>query len=127
MTRIPAVAKVLAGLLLLASSVTHAVAQDKYTPAVMLDSRLGPKFDDIVITVPTPDELKSCTVESIRGNTPNSGGYVEEDDSRRYRQVLQGNYRVIYRFDAASDTAFVVTVIHAARLLDPDSIDPGGR
>jgi len=58
---------------------------------------------------------------------PNSGSNVEEDDSRRYRQVLQGNYRVIYRYDAGSDTAFVVTVIHAARLLDPDSIDPAGR
>jgi Plasmid stabilization system protein len=58
---------------------------------------------------------------------PNSDGYVEEDDSRRYRQVLQGNYRVIYRYDPDLDTAFVVTVIHAARLLDPDSIDPAGR
>jgi hypothetical protein len=27
---------------------------------------------------------------------PNSGGFVEEDELHRYRQVLQGNYRVIY-------------------------------
>jgi toxin ParE1/3/4 len=58
---------------------------------------------------------------------PNSGGYVEEDDTRGYRQVLQGNYRVIYRYDPAANTAFVVTVIHAARLLDTDAIDPMGR
>jgi len=54
---------------------------------------------------------------------PNSGGYVEEDESHRYRQVLQGNYRVIYRYDPNANAAIVVTVIHAARLLDPDMID----
>jgi addiction module RelE/StbE family toxin len=53
---------------------------------------------------------------------PNSGGFVEEVESRRYRQVLQGNYRVIYRYDPDSETATVVTVIHAARLLDPDTL-----
>jgi hypothetical protein len=36
--------------------------------------------------------------------------------------VLQGNYRVIYRYDAAAKTAFVITVLHAARLLDPDEL-----
>jgi Thioredoxin-like len=79
MTKTPAVAKLLAGYLLLTCSVTHASAQGKYSPADMLDARLGPKLDDVVITVPTPDELKSCTVESIRGNTPNSGGFMLKD------------------------------------------------
>jgi toxin ParE1/3/4 len=36
---------------------------------------------------------------------PKSGGLVEEDQSRRYRQVLQGNFRVIDRYDDALDTA----------------------
>ena len=36
---------------------------------------------------------------------PNSRGYVEEDGSRRYRQVLQGNYRVIYRYDEQTNAA----------------------
>jgi plasmid stabilization system protein ParE len=54
---------------------------------------------------------------------PNSGSYVEEDDSRRYRQVLQGNYRVIYRYDPQSNTAVVLTVIHAARLLDVGDLE----
>ena len=53
---------------------------------------------------------------------PESGGWVEEDESHRYRQVLQGNFRVIYRYEAAADSAFVITVIHAARLLDPDTL-----
>lgn len=53
---------------------------------------------------------------------PESGGFVEEDESHRYRQVLQGNYRVIYRYEPTEGAAYVVTVIHAARLLDPDSL-----
>jgi plasmid stabilization system protein ParE len=53
---------------------------------------------------------------------PESGGFVEEDESHRYRQVLQGNFRVIYRYERALDTAYVVTVIHAAKLLDPDTL-----
>jgi plasmid stabilization system protein ParE len=54
---------------------------------------------------------------------PLAGGLVEEDDDRRYRQVIQGNYRVIYRYDSAAKAVYILTVIHAARLLDPDSID----
>ena len=54
---------------------------------------------------------------------PLSGGYVPEDDSQRYRQVLQGNYRVIYRHDAGAQVTTIVTVIHAARLLDPETLD----
>jgi toxin ParE1/3/4 len=53
---------------------------------------------------------------------PKSGGLVEEDELRRYRQVIQGNYRVVYRYDETRNTAVVVTVIHAARLLDPDTL-----
>lgn len=54
---------------------------------------------------------------------PESGGLVEEDGRKRYRQVLQGNYRVIYRYHLESKTAFIVTVLHAARLLDPDQLE----
>lgn len=70
-------------------------------------------------------------VQKIIGRTdrilhfPNSGGFVEEDELHRYRQVLQGSYRVIYRYDAATDVATIITVIHAARLLDPDALSPG--
>jgi len=53
---------------------------------------------------------------------PESGGIVEEDDSHRYRQILQGNYRVVYRYEQPSATAYVITIIHAARFLDPDTL-----
>jgi toxin ParE1/3/4 len=47
---------------------------------------------------------------------PLMGSYVAEDFSRTYREVRQGNYRVLYRSDA--DTVYIVAVHHAARLLD---------
>ncbi|MDX1944585.1 MAG: type II toxin-antitoxin system RelE/ParE family toxin [Pirellulaceae bacterium] len=54
---------------------------------------------------------------------PKSGGFVEEDDHHRYRQVIQGNYRVIYRFEEASNIVFIITVIHGARLLDLEGLN----
>jgi len=54
-------------------------------------------------------------VELLR-NHPLSGSYVAEDESRRYREVRQGNYRILYRTDG--ETLYVVTIHHAARLLD---------
>ncbi|MEX2174488.1 MAG: type II toxin-antitoxin system RelE/ParE family toxin [Pirellulaceae bacterium] len=53
---------------------------------------------------------------------PEGGGFVDEDETRRYRQVLQGSYRIIYRYEPAAKTAFIIAVIHAARLLDPDTL-----
>lgn len=53
-------------------------------------------------------------------HTPRIGGFVEEDDTRTYRQLVQGNYRNIYRVD--DDTVYIVAVHHAARLLDVDEL-----
>jgi plasmid stabilization system protein ParE len=49
---------------------------------------------------------------------PLLGSYVREDSSRTYREVRQGNYRVLYRSDA--DVVYIVVVHHAAPLLDTD-------
>ena len=51
---------------------------------------------------------------------PLSGGYIDEDDRQIYRQLIQGNYRVIYR--VAEDAIFIAAVYHAARLLPADRI-----
>jgi len=53
---------------------------------------------------------------------PLSGGCIPEDERSVYRQVLQGNYRAIYRYDTNANQVLIVTVIHAARLLDPDTL-----
>ena len=47
---------------------------------------------------------------------PLSGGFIAEDDRQIYREIIQGNYRVIYRTDG--NTVWIVAVYHAARLLD---------
>ncbi|HUT12073.1 MAG TPA: type II toxin-antitoxin system RelE/ParE family toxin [Thermoguttaceae bacterium] len=52
---------------------------------------------------------------------PLMGGYIREDQSHTYRETIQGNYRVIYRVEGR--TVYIVTVHHAARLLDADDLD----
>jgi toxin ParE1/3/4 len=52
---------------------------------------------------------------------PLSGGFVLEDESRTYREVLQGNYRIIYRSDGK--TVYVITVRHSARLLRAEDLE----
>lgn len=48
------------------------------------------------------------------------GGFVREDASRTYREILQGPYSILYRTDG--QTVYIVGVHHAARLLDPDDL-----
>lgn len=47
---------------------------------------------------------------------PHSGGYIAEDSRQIYREITQGNYRVIYR--VSGNDVLIVAVYHAARLLD---------
>ena len=46
---------------------------------------------------------------------PESGRKVPEDKSGTYRELIVGNYRVVYRAD--EDTVTIVTLIHGARIL----------
>ena len=46
---------------------------------------------------------------------PESGRKVPEDKSGMYRELIVGNYRVVYRVD--EDTVTIVTLIHGARIL----------
>ena len=58
-------------------------------------------------------------VESLASH-PALGGWIAEDQGRTYRELLQGNYRIIYR--TTNEAVFIVTVRHAARLLPPDEL-----
>jgi tetratricopeptide (TPR) repeat protein len=82
MTKTPAVRKLLAGFVLLLGSVTQAFAQSP-APAEMLDPKLAPKFEDVNCTVPTPDELKNCSVELVKGTVPNSNGWLLLDANKK--------------------------------------------
>lgn len=48
-------------------------------------------------------------------NFPDSGRRVPEDWTQAYKELVFGNYRIIYRHDA--DTVTIVTIIHGARIL----------
>jgi hypothetical protein len=82
MTKTPAVRQLLAGFVLLLGGVTQAVAQSP-APAEMLDPKLGPKFEDVNCTVPTPEELKNCSVELVKGKVPNSTGWLLLDANKK--------------------------------------------
>lgn len=48
---------------------------------------------------------------------PESGRFVPEDPEKRYREVLVGNYRVLYTLRTGQ--VVIMTVIHGARRLEP--------
>ena len=52
-------------------------------------------------------------VEQLR-HFPESGRNVPEDKTGTYRELIVGNYRVVYRID--EDIVTMVTLIHGARL-----------
>ncbi|WP_428306841.1 type II toxin-antitoxin system RelE/ParE family toxin [Lacipirellula sp.] len=51
---------------------------------------------------------------------PKLGGVIPEDDSGTYRQLVQGNYRIIYRSEG--ECVYLVAVHHAARLLNTEDL-----
>jgi len=51
---------------------------------------------------------------------PQSGRIVPEIGDKSIREVIQGNYRIIYRL--RSEAVEVLTVHHGARLLDPEKL-----
>ena len=46
---------------------------------------------------------------------PESGRKIPEDKRGTYRELIVGNYRVVYRVN--EDTVIIVTLIHGARML----------
>jgi len=48
-------------------------------------------------------------------SSPEFGRLVPEDLSQTYRELIFGNYRIVYRYSA--NTVTIVTVIHGARIL----------
>ncbi|PYM62677.1 MAG: type II toxin-antitoxin system RelE/ParE family toxin [Candidatus Rokuibacteriota bacterium] len=57
------------------------------------------------------------TVARLEAN-PLSGRVVPEIDDEALREVIHGNYRIVYRLRL--DLVEIVTVFHGARLFGPD-------
>ena len=58
------------------------------------------------------------------GRFPELGRVVPEFPDEAWREILTGNYRVIYRFDAAGARVVVLAVVHGMQLLWPTMIEP---
>ncbi|HVU37295.1 MAG TPA: type II toxin-antitoxin system RelE/ParE family toxin [Opitutales bacterium] len=54
------------------------------------------------------------------GQFPQSGRRVPELDLPDVREIIEGNYRIVYRQNSAKNRCDVLTIFHAARLLDSD-------
>ncbi len=52
---------------------------------------------------------------------PESGRIVPEKNDPKVREIILGNYRIVYRRRA--DVAEILTIHHGARLLDPAQLD----
>jgi addiction module RelE/StbE family toxin len=48
---------------------------------------------------------------------PESGRLLPEFPYLPQREVIVGNYRVIYRFDSSNEEVKIITVLHGSRLL----------
>lgn len=68
------------------------------------------------------DRLTSRSVQIH--DHPHSGEVVPEFGDETIREVIEGPCRVIYRVDA--DTLYVLSVIHGARMLTPESLQNRG-
>ena len=51
---------------------------------------------------------------------PESGRNVPEIGQKNIKEIILGNYRIIYRFN--NNVVEIITVYHSARLLDSDLI-----
>ena len=60
---------------------------------------------------------KASTLEQF----PKAGRIVPESDSEDVREIIHGNYRLIYRL--INDEVQILTIHHSARLLDLSEID----
>jgi toxin ParE1/3/4 len=59
-------------------------------------------------------------IRSLR-TFPDRGGFLPEDDLHRYRQLIEGSYRIIYR--RQQDAVIIASIYHAARLLNADDLE----
>jgi plasmid stabilization system protein ParE len=57
------------------------------------------------------------------GRFPEVGRALPEFPDEAWREILTGNYRVIYRSDIHSQRVFVLAVIHGMRLLRASMVE----
>jgi hypothetical protein len=61
----------------------HSVFPQAPSPRQMLDAKLAPKHDDVIISTPSESDLRDCDVELFTGDTPGSSGWLLRDAQKR--------------------------------------------
>jgi toxin ParE1/3/4 len=92
----------------------------RWTESAQVDLRAIHAFiarDSSVYARRTIDRLRKAVNRLSR--FPGSGARVHEKDLPELREILVGNYRIIYRFDESR--VVILTVVHAARQLTDDT------
>ncbi len=77
-------------------------------------------YDYIANDSPTYAQLnaKSIVISVERLQMfPESGRHLPEFPHLPHRDVIAGNYRVVYRYESNSDEVKIITVVHGSRLL----------
>jgi len=69
------------------------------------------------------DRIRSAA--SHLGRFPEIGRTVPEFPHESWREILTGNYRVIYRVDPEGQQVFVLAVVHGMQILRAFMIEPG--
>jgi toxin ParE1/3/4 len=91
----------------------------RWTPAAKADLRYVRSHiarDSIAYAARVVARIRSA-VDMLR-QFPEMGGVVEEWEQGNARELIVGNYRVIYRLKG--NTVEILLVLHAARRLPPD-------
>jgi toxin ParE1/3/4 len=57
------------------------------------------------------------------GRFPEVGRVVPEFPDEAWREILTGNYRVIYRVDAQGQRVFVLAVVHGMQILSASMVE----
>lgn len=84
-------------------------------------------FEDLVLYISRDSQTRArrfasrliVRIDAI-SSQPESGSLLPEDEKGVYRQIFQGAYRVIYRFDGS--VVWIVAIHHSARLLTGDDL-----
>lgn len=68
------------------------------------------------------ERLRSAA--SHAGRFPEIGRTLPEFPEEAWREILTGNYRIIYRVDPEEKRVLVLAVVHGMQLLQASMVDP---
>jgi len=97
------------------------VAEVRWTPQALGDLEAIAEF----ISQDSPHYASLFVIDVFTaverlGEFPLSGRVVPEKNDSKVREVILGNYRIVYR--VRDDVVELLTVYHGARLLDPSKL-----